>query len=215
MHPSLTMCARRPRFAPVLWLIGVVGLGACASKRRPSPPVKAPEWQGLRMGMERARAVKHLRDAGLRVHCEPAQNVTYFDGKDLYTRWIKKAQAGRIVRCTARRKKGVKPGPDGVLQTRLYFLDDKLYRLHVKISSTDQAFKQVLKARFGTLRQQAIARYTYAGKKPSTIRMWTLARPTTQLLWLRSAHRQQLVLFTTDPERVKALKALSSRRKGE
>jgi len=215
MHPSLSSWARGPRLAGLVSLIAITGLGGCASKSRPNPPVRAPQWQGLRMGMERARAEKRLRDAGLQVRCAPAQNVTYFDGKDLYTRWIKKAQAGRIVRCTARRKKGVKPGPDGVVQTRLYFLDDRLYRLHVKIISTDKAFKQLLKARFGTLRQQSIARYAYASKKPSTIRMWTLARPPAQLLWLRSAHRQQLVMFTTIPERVKALKALSSSRKGE
>ncbi len=47
------------------------------------------------------------------------------------------------------------------------------------------------------------------------MRMWTLTIRSTQLLWLRSGYHQQLVLFTTNPERVKALKALSSTRKGD
>lgn len=215
MHHPPTTLSHGLRFALLLWLIGVGGLGACAKKKSPSPPVKAPEWQGLRIGTERKHAEKRLRDAGLRVHCAPAQNVTYLDGKALYTRWIKKAQAGRIVRCTARRKKGAKPGLDGVVQSKLYFLDDKLYRLHVKIFSTARVFGRLLKARYGTFRQQRVARHAYAGKKPSMIRMWTLAISSTKMLWLRSGHHQQLVLFTTDPKRAKALKALSTTRKGE
>jgi hypothetical protein len=213
MHRPPTALLSGPRLVPVLWLIGVVGLGACA--KRPSPPVQALEWQGLLIGMERNQAEKRLRDAGLRFQCAPAKNVTFLDGQALYTRWVKQAQAGRVVLCTASRKKGAKPGPDGVLQSKLYFLDDKLYRLHVKILSTDRKFGQLLRARYGTPRQQTIARYAYAGKQPSRIRMWTLKRPSTQLLWLRSGHHQQLVLFTRDPERVKALRALSSSRKGD
>ncbi len=205
----------RRSLTPLLWLIAVVGLGACAKKKHSNPPVTAPQWQGLRIGMERKHAVKHLRDAGLRVHCSPAQNVTYFDGEALYTRWIKPGQASRVTRCTVRRKKGAKPGPDGVLTSKVYFLDDKMYRLHVKILSRDTAFEQVLRARYGTLRQRTIARHAYAGKKPTGIRMWVLTLASTRILWLRSGTHQQLVLFTADPKRVEALKALSSTRKGE
>ncbi len=215
MHRSLFTLSGRPALAPLLWLIAVVGIGACAKPKRSSPPVKTPEWQGLSIGMSRKHAEKRLRDAGLRVHCSPAQNVTFLDGEALYTRWIKPGKTNRIVRCTARRKKGAKPGPDGVLQSKLYFLDDTLFRLHVKILSTDLAFDQLLRARFGVLRQQTIARHAYASKSPTKIRMWSLALASTRIIWLRSGTQQQLVLFTTTPARVKTLKELSSTRKGK
>jgi hypothetical protein len=215
MRYPITMIPHGRGLTPLLCLIGAVGLGACAKPKRSNPPVKTPEWQGLRIGMERKQAEKQLKDAGLRVHCSPAQNITYFDDGALYTRWAKQGQASRMVRCTARRKKGAKAGPDGVLQSKLYFLDDKMYRLHVKLLSNDQAFEQVLRARYGTLRQRKIARHAYASKKPTGIRMWILTLASTRIIWLRSGSHQQLVLFTADPAQVKALKALSSTRKGD
>jgi len=204
------------RLAALLLLTSVVTLGACSKKKpRSSPPVKTPEWHGLRIGMAQKKAEQRLKGAGLRVHCAPAQNVTYLDGKALYTLWIKKGQEKRVVRCLVRRKKGAKPGLDGVLESKLYFLDGKLYRLHVKLFTTDLKFDRLLRARYGVFLQAEISRHAYAGKKPSVIRMWTLTQKATRLLWLRSSHHQQLVLFTTSPDHVKALKALSSARKGE
>ena len=216
MHHPPTLSPRGLRLALLLLLMGVVGLCACAKKKKhTAPPKKTPEWHGLRIGMPQKQAVKKLKDADLRVYCAPAQNVTYLDGEKLYTRWIKKAQAQRVVRCKAKRKKGGKPGKDGVLQSKLYFLDGTLYRLHVKIFRTDLAFEKILKERYGTLRAQSIVRHAYASKKGSAMNVWTLTIKSTQLIWLRSSHHQQLVLFTTKPERVKALKALSTTRKGE
>jgi hypothetical protein len=216
MHHSPTLSPRGLRLALLLLLMGVVGLCACAKKKKhAAPPAKTPEWHGLRIGMPQKQAVKKLKDAGLRVYCAPAQNMTYLDGKTLYTRWVKKGQEKRVVRCKARRKKGGKPGQDGVLQSKLYFLDGTLYRLHVKMLLTDLVFEKVLTKRYGTLRPQPIVRHAYAGKKGTAVRMWTLVIKSTQLIWLRSGHHQQLVLFTTKPERVKALKALSTTRKGE
>ncbi len=206
--------SRMPTLASLLYLVGLVGLSACSKPKQSNPPVKTPEWQGLRMGTPRQDAEKRLRDAKLRVSCLPAQNVTFLENNALYTRWIKPGKGDRIVRCTARRKKGAKPGPDGVLHTKLYFLDGKLFRLHVKILSTDLAFDQLLRARYGVLRQQMIARHAYASPKPTMIRMWTLARASTRLIWLRAQRQQQLIWFTTDPARIKTLKALSSTRKG-
>lgn len=205
------------RFHLFAALAGILGLAfpACSTKKHKSPPVKRPQWQGLRMDMVRSDAEELLKRSGLRVRCAPARNITYLDGKDLYTRWVKKSQAGRVLQCVARRQKGAKPGPDRVLESKLYFLDDKLFRLHVKLLTSDADFEQVLKTRFGSLRQQEINRHVYAGELPSRIRVWTLHRASTRLLWLRGAQRQQLVLFSTTAGQVKALKAVATPKKGE
>jgi hypothetical protein len=192
-----------------LLLAGLGGLLACAKKKPPRPPAQELQWQGLRIGMERAQAELQLKAAGMRVTCLPSPNVTFLDGQTLHTRWVKSAGATRLTHCDARLKKGAKLGPERVFSSKLYFLDGKLYRLHTKIASNDQVFDQVLRARFGGLSQQSINRLAYASKKPSRIRVWALARQGVQMLWLRAGPQQQLVLFTRDPQQVKVLRSLS------
>jgi hypothetical protein len=192
-----------------LLLAELGGLFACAKKKPPRPPTQELQWQGLRLGMERARAEQQLKAAGMQVTCLPSQNVTFLDGQTLHTRWVRSDGAARLTQCDARLKKGAKLGPERVFSSKLYFLDGKLYRLHAKIASNDQVFHQVLRARFGGLSQQSISRLAYASKKPSRIRVWALARQGVQMLWLRAGPQQQLVLFTGDPQQVKVLRSLS------
>ncbi len=215
MYPTSTPHLRRLRPLLLLCLVGVAGLSACKKKKAAAPAVKPAQWQGLRMDMPRAKAEKLVRDAKLRVHCAPTHNVTYLKKNKLYTRWVKKAAAARVVRCKVRRKKGAKPGPDGVMETKLYFLDNKLVRLHAKVISTDVTFEQVLKNHFGTLKQMTLERYVYAGDAPSKTRAWGLNRLSTGIIWLRGVRRQQLAMFSTDAKIIQALEAVSSTRKGD
>ncbi len=195
-----------------LTLLAVLAV-SCGSSKTSSPAVAPLQWMGIRVGMGQAEAEQALRKMGIQVGCERALNVTYLSKDTLHTRWIKAPHAGRLRRCEARRKKGAAPWDAGTTQIRLYFLDKKLYRLQAQVVSTDAAFERLLKTRFGPPRQILVQRIAYASKRPSKIRAWSLSRLGSRLLWLRSAHRQQLVLFALGARRVKLLEEISTPRK--
>jgi hypothetical protein len=205
-------------------IVGTAALCGACDEKSPSKPrtLERLEWDGLRLGMAQERAKARMKDLGWKTRCRPSPTVVFLDGDALATRWVKRSERKRTLRCDAylpiSSAKG-KPGKKGgsaqkKLRAKLFFLDGTLRQMNIVLAVPDEELAPKLKKRWGAYKQLELSMYLYGSSRPGRLRALSFRRGNVTVLWLRRAKVHELIFLDHTPTRVKELRSLVTLKKG-